>query len=95
MITVETIQHVARLSRLSVSDSELPTYLSQMEAILTYVDQLNQVNTEGVEPSFHPFPSLNVTREDKIVHPLSADEVFQNASDSENHCFKVPQILGG
>ena len=66
-----------------------------MEAILGYVDQLNQVNTDGVEPSFHPFATLNVTREDKIVHPLSAEEVFQNASDQENHCFKVPQILGG
>ena len=92
-ISQQQVEHIARLSRLALSPEELSRVAEQMGRILEYVEQLGQLNTEGVEPASHALPLANVTREDHIVHRLNAEEIFQNAPDPEGAFFRVPQIM--
>jgi len=92
-IPKEQVLHIARLSRLKLSEAETDAYQEQMGQILEYVQQLESLNTESVEPSSHILDLENVTRPDHVDLKLSAQDVFMNAPDSENDFFRVPQIL--
>lgn len=92
-ISQDQVEHIARLARLALSPAELERVGTQMGRILDYVEQLGQLNTEGVEPASHALPLANVAREDRVEHRLSHAEIFQNAPDAEGEFFRVPQIL--
>ena len=92
-IPKEQVLHIARLSRLKLSETETDAYQEQMGQILEYVQQLESLDTESVEPSSHILDLENVTRPDRVDLKLSAQEVFMNAPDSEDDFFRVPQIL--
>ncbi|PIQ26784.1 Asp-tRNA(Asn)/Glu-tRNA(Gln) amidotransferase GatCAB subunit C [bacterium (Candidatus Blackallbacteria) CG17_big_fil_post_rev_8_21_14_2_50_48_46] len=94
MITSETIRHIAKLSRLSFSEPEIERLKHDLATVLDYVDQLAEVDTEGVEPACHSLSIKNVYRNDKVRHSLSSEQVFQNAPETEDAYFKVPQIMG-
>lgn len=93
MITRDTVRHVAKLARLELSEQEEAQLTEQLGAILGYVEQLNAVDTEGVEPTAHALPIANVLRSDEPHASLSRDEVLQNAPASEAGMFRVPRIL--
>ena len=67
------VRKVAKLSRLDLTDSEIKEFTGQLEAILEYVDKMNQLDTEGVEPLAHCLPITNCLREDKAEDSLGAD----------------------
>lgn len=92
-ITREEVEHVARLARLGLSEEERERMRAQLDAILTYIDKLNQLDTTGVEPTSHVIPITNVFREDKIWTSLSQDEALANAPDRQEAFFRVPRIL--
>ena len=94
MISSESIQHIAQLSRLSFSESETEQFTEQLSAILEYVDQLAELDTTDVQPASHALPSLNVFRGDQVKHSLTQEQIFMNAPDTEEAYFKVPQIMG-
>jgi aspartyl-tRNA(Asn)/glutamyl-tRNA(Gln) amidotransferase subunit C len=93
MITQETVHHVARLARLELDPAEEATLTEQLGAILGYVEQLNEVDTTGVNPTAHPLPLRNVTRDDVLKPCLTQAEVLQNAPVAEQGMFRVPKIL--
>ncbi len=92
-ITTKDVQYVANLARLKLTDKELESLASQLDSILTYMNKLNEMDTEGVEPLSHVLPLKNVYREDKIRLSLPVEEVLQNAPQSENKFFKVPKVI--
>jgi aspartyl-tRNA(Asn)/glutamyl-tRNA(Gln) amidotransferase subunit C len=92
-ITIKDVEHVAKLARLELSDQEKQTFTEQMNAILKYADQLNQLNTDHVEPTSHPVPLVNVMREDISKPSLPIDKVMLNAPDEEDGQIKVPAVL--
>lgn len=92
-ITVKDVEHVAALARLSLSEEEKNTYTEQLNAILKYAEQLNGLDTEGVEPTSHAVPLFNVLREDTPKPSLSIEKVMLNAPDEEDGQFKVPAVL--
>lgn len=92
-ISSEEVSHIAHLARLELSHDEVPRYAEQLSKILDYVEQLKQLNTEGVEPTSHALDVNNVFREDVVQHRLTEQQVFQNAPEREDHYFKVPQIM--
>ncbi|MFQ5532394.1 MAG: Asp-tRNA(Asn)/Glu-tRNA(Gln) amidotransferase subunit GatC [Candidatus Methylomirabilales bacterium] len=92
-ITREEVEHVARLARLGLSEEERERMRAQLDAILTYIDKLNQLDTTEVEPTSHVIPITNVFREDKIWTSLSQDEALANAPDRQEAFFRVPRIL--
>jgi len=87
------IEKVARLARLELSEDEKETFENQMEQILTYMEQLNRIDTTGVEPTSHAIPICNVFREDEVKPSFSQEEVLAITPDEEDGHFKVPRII--
>jgi aspartyl-tRNA(Asn)/glutamyl-tRNA(Gln) amidotransferase subunit C len=87
------IEKVARLARLELSEEEKVTFGNQLEQILTHMEQLNRLDTAGVEPTSHAIPIDNVFREDEVKSSFAQEEVLVIAPDEESGHFKVPRII--
>ncbi|GMK42137.1 aspartyl/glutamyl-tRNA(Asn/Gln) amidotransferase subunit C [Paenibacillus sp. CCS19] len=92
-ITTNDVQHVANLARLALTDEEKETFTGQLNAILKYADKLNELNTDGVEPTSHVLPLANVMRADEVRPSLPIEAVLRNAPDEEDGQIKVPAVL--
>ena len=92
-INEKSVEHVARLARLHLDPSDLKVMTSQMDAILGYVDKLNELDTDGVEPMAHAVPMSNAFREDEIGQSLKIERALQNAPVADETCFKVPKVI--
>jgi len=94
-ITLDEVRHVAKLARLAIPEDRLPDFTAKLESILTYVEQLKEVNVDGIEPTSHAIPITNVLRADVPTEPLSLEDVLKNAPESDGPFFKVPKVIGG
>ena len=92
-LSSDEVRWVAHLARLELSDAELTTLTLQLSAIIDYVNQLRQVNTQGVEPLAHPLPIHNIFREDEPRPSLPVDEALTNAPDRRDDFYGVPAVL--
>lgn len=93
-IQLEDVKKVALLSRLELNEQELQTMTSQMAAILDYVEQLQELDTDGVEPMAHAIEMRNVFRDDVPTPSLPREQSLANAPDQDGEFFRVPAILG-
>jgi aspartyl-tRNA(Asn)/glutamyl-tRNA(Gln) amidotransferase subunit C len=93
MISVAQVEYVAQLARLWLSQDEKQRFTEQLNAILTYMEQLGEVPTAGVEPTSHVLDLVNVFRDDTVHPTLSAEEALANAPESTHHYFVVPRIV--
>jgi aspartyl-tRNA(Asn)/glutamyl-tRNA(Gln) amidotransferase subunit C len=89
----DQVRWVAHLARLDLGEAELETMTRQLSAILEYVDQLQKINTDNVEPLAHPLPIHNVFRQDEPVPSLTVDAALQNAPDRRGNFYGVPAVL--
>ena len=87
------IEKVARLARLELSEEEKETFGNQLEQILAYMEQLNQLDTKGVEPTSHAIPIYNVFREDERTPSFPKEEVLGIAPEEEEGHFRVQRII--
>ena len=87
------IEKVARLARLELSEEEKVTFGNQLEQILAYMEQLNQLDTTGVEPTSHAIPIHNAFRQDEMKSSFRQEEVLGIAPEEESGHFKVPRII--
>jgi aspartyl-tRNA(Asn)/glutamyl-tRNA(Gln) amidotransferase subunit C len=94
-ISNDQVKHVAHLARLAINEEEAEKFSTQLAAILTFADQLEEVDTENVEPTLHVLDLQNVLREDVADNSLTQEEVLKNAPVKEDGQFRVPSILGG
>ncbi len=92
MITTDDVKHVAKLARLELSEEETTQYTKQLGDILKYVEQMNEVDTTGIEPMPHAVPVYNVMREDVVKYENTKDEMMKNAPYEEDGFFRVPKI---
>jgi aspartyl-tRNA(Asn)/glutamyl-tRNA(Gln) amidotransferase subunit C len=92
-ITIKDVEHVARLARLELKDNEKQQFTEQLNAILQYAEQLEQLNTEHILPTSHAMPLVNVMRKDEAKSSLPLEKVMLNAPDEEDGQFKVPAVL--
>ncbi len=92
-LTVEEVRWVAHLARLELSHAELALMAGQLNGIIDYFNQLQQVDTENVEPLAHPLPIQNVFREDEASPSLSVDAALANAPDRRGNYYGVPAVL--
>ena len=92
-LTPEEVRWVAHLARLELTDAELATMTRQLAAIVEYVDQLREVNTEGVEPLAHALEVHNVFRADEPAPSLPVGEALANAPDRRGDFYGVPAVL--
>lgn len=86
-------QHVARLARLQLSDDELTQLTGELAEILEHVNELAGLQLDGVEPTAHPLPLVNVLRVDEVRPSLDRAEVLAQAPVVEEDRFRVPRIL--
>ncbi len=92
-ITKETIENVANLARLNLTEQEKEKLTSDLAGILAWVDKLNELDTANVEPLSHILPVKNVFREDKVEKSYDREKILANAPSSEDGCFKVPKVV--
>ncbi|MBV1848761.1 Asp-tRNA(Asn)/Glu-tRNA(Gln) amidotransferase subunit GatC [Catellatospora tritici] len=92
-ISREEVAHLARLSRLAVTDQELDRFAGQLDVILQSVARVGEVAADDIPPTSHSVPLENVLREDVIVPGLTRAEALSGAPDSAEDRFRVPQIL--
>ena len=93
MITIQDVEHVAKLARLELTEEEKQKYTHQLGELLEYFEQLNEVDTTAVEPMSQAIPLVNVMREDIPHEPFDREKIIANAPLEENGYFRVPKIL--
>lgn len=92
-LTRREVDHIAHLARLAVSEAEAAEYVEKLSRILSFVDQLREVDTMGVEPMAHPLPMVQRLRPD-VVTEVVARELFQrNAPHAEHGLYLVPRVI--
>jgi aspartyl-tRNA(Asn)/glutamyl-tRNA(Gln) amidotransferase subunit C len=92
-LSTEDVNWVAHLARLELTPGELDVMTAQLSAILDYINQLQQVPTDGVEPLAHPLPIHNVFRADQPAQSLPVDQALANAPDRQGDFYGVPPVL--
>ncbi len=88
-----TVRRIAHLARISVSDEETEHLRGEINAVLAFVEQLSEVNVEGVEPMTSVMPMHMKMRHDTVADGGDADAVLKNAPASENQFFLVPKVV--
>ena len=92
-ITIQEVEHVAKLACLEFDEEEKKKLAEQLGRILDYIEQLNELDTEDVEPTSHVIPVKNVVRPDVVKPSLTRDEALSNAPSNVNGLFEVPKII--
>jgi aspartyl-tRNA(Asn)/glutamyl-tRNA(Gln) amidotransferase subunit C len=88
------VEKVALLARLRLTEAELSTMTEQLSQIVGYVDQLAEIDTEGVEPMAHAIELSNVFKDDRVAASLSRGEALANAPHHDDRGYLVPAVLG-
>lgn len=94
-VSKKDVEYIAELARLKFKEDELEDYTKQLNQILEYVDKLNELDTENVEPLSHPIETTNVMREDKNIPSIPREEALRNAPKHDDIFFQVPKVIGG
>ena len=92
-LTQKDVEHVATLARLQLTPEEIATFTGQMDAILSYVDKLAELNTDGIMPTSHAVPMENAFRDDEIRPSIGTDNALANAPDRVEGFFRVPKVI--
>jgi aspartyl-tRNA(Asn)/glutamyl-tRNA(Gln) amidotransferase subunit C len=93
-LTEQQVRHVAKLSRLNLSDDEVHHFSEQLSGVLGYVSKLNELDVTGVEPMAHAMDVTNALREDVAEPGLTAGQALANAPATDEPFFKVPKVIG-
>jgi len=92
-IDATTLQRIAHLARLDFEGKDAADMISSMTEILDWVEKLNELDTDGVEPLTNMSQELNVLRQDQVVPPLSHQDGLKNAPQKDSNYFRVPKVL--
>lgn len=92
-ISLAAVRHIARLSRLGLTDAEAEGYRRTLGDILGYIGKLERLDTTGLEPLGHVLPLTNVTRADETQPSLPVDKALAGAPDRSGDFFRVPRII--
>jgi len=93
-VTVQDVENIARLAKLSFSGEEKEKFMDQFNQILQYMEKLNELDTENVEPTYNVLELSNVMRQDKVKTWLTQEEALANAPKSNHGFFSVPKVIG-
>ena len=93
-ITREEVRHVAKLARLDLTETEVDRMTGQLDAILSYVAKLDELDTTGVTATTHPQPVVNAFRDDAIKPSLPREQALANGPEQNGESFVVPRVIG-
>ena len=92
-ISVKEIEHIANLSRITLTVDEKNTFAKQLTNILGYIEKLNELDTDEVQPMAYATSLKNVFREDELKSSFSRQEILELSPSSTNGFFKVPKVI--
>jgi aspartyl-tRNA(Asn)/glutamyl-tRNA(Gln) amidotransferase subunit C len=92
-VSHEHVRHIARLARIAMSDEELERLVPELNNILGWVEQLGEVNTDGVEPLATVIDQKLRLRDDVVTEGNIRDDIFANAPDAQHGFFAVPKVI--
>jgi len=92
-ISATDVEHIARLARLDLDDSEKKLFADQMDAIIGYVEKIRELDTDGVVPTSHAVPMENAFREDTVRPSIGLEKALKNAPLRAESFFKVPKVI--
>ncbi len=92
-ITSEEVRHVATLARLDLAQDEQERLAGELDRILEYMDKLNELDTDGVEPLSHAVDVVNVLRPDRVVNQPRTEDLLRNAPARDDDFLSVPKII--
>lgn len=84
---------IANLAKLKFNDDEVEKFTGQFNEILAYMEKLNEINTDNVEPLSHPLEVSNVMREDELKKSVDTNDALRNAPDKDENYFFVPKVI--
>ncbi len=87
------IENLANLARLKFDDSEKEEIKKDLQRMISFVEKLNELNTDGVEPQLHMTDATNVLREDELQGSVSREDALKNAPSTDGTYFKVPKVI--
>ena len=93
MIDQKTIEHIAQLARLKITNDEVIAYQDQLSKVLNHFQKISQINTEGVEPLVSPSEIEFYAREDRVIKESTAEQMVANAPEKAGNLFKVPPVV--
>jgi aspartyl-tRNA(Asn)/glutamyl-tRNA(Gln) amidotransferase subunit C len=91
-LSTDQVKNIAKLARLSLSEAEIDKFSNDLNQILAYVEQLQELDTQGIEPMLGAVQNQKPHREDKALDSGLRDAMLRNAPDSEDTSIKVPQM---
>ena len=92
-VTKNEVEHIAKLAKLEIREEEITEFTSQFNKVLEYVDKLNELNTDNIEPLLHPVEGENVFREDALKSSIATEDALRNSASKTDKCFKVPKVI--
>ena len=92
-ITKEDVDKIANLAKLAFTEEEKESFRGNLEEIVSYVEKLNELNTDFVEPTYYIQASGNVVRKDEVKESLSQEEALANAPEKAHGLFRVPKVI--
>jgi aspartyl-tRNA(Asn)/glutamyl-tRNA(Gln) amidotransferase subunit C len=92
-LSTSDVEYVAKLARLEITEAEKQKFTAQLNDILLYIDQLNELDTTGVAPMSHAIAVTNAFREDRVVESLGTQKALANAPDARGDFFRVPKVI--
>ena len=93
MITTETVEELANLAKLHFSENEKAELMHDLQRMIGFVEKLNELNTEGVEPLLHMSDGVNILRNDEVNGSAERDTALSNAPVTDGVFFKVPKVI--
>jgi aspartyl-tRNA(Asn)/glutamyl-tRNA(Gln) amidotransferase subunit C len=92
-VDAATVRRIAHLARIAITDEEVPHLQGELNAMLAFVEQLSEVNVEGVEPMTSVTPMEMKKRADVVTDGGKADDIVRNAPETQDHFFLVPKVV--
>ena len=92
-VSREDVRYIAKLARLRFSEEDEERLVTQLSAVLDYIEKLNELDTSGVSPMSHVLDLHNVARNDVVNQRIARDEALKNAPDADGSYFRVPKVI--
>jgi aspartyl-tRNA(Asn)/glutamyl-tRNA(Gln) amidotransferase subunit C len=93
MITKDEVEHVGWLARIEIDEQDADSYAAQLNSVLDYFGQLDEVDTDNVDPTYHVADVVNVFREDVVTNSLTQEDALGNTKNKRDGYFKAPKIM--
>ena len=93
MVDRKTVEYVAHLARVDISEQEKDYFAPQLSTILDYIDKLNELSVERIQPTRGAFTEENILREDRAKQKSFSSAILNNAPSQENNQFKIPRVI--